>query len=101
MEINALLQTLQAGLPGAEYNALQKKLEDHLRFLILHDQERLVQLLYTVDIDERKLKALLQQHPNEDAAAIMCTMILQRQQEILQAREQYREKFTADDDEGW
>lgn len=101
MEINALLQTLQAGLPGAEYNTLQKKLEDHIRYLIRHDFERLVQVLYTVDVDERKLKTLLQQHPGEDTAGIICELILQRQLEKQQSRRQFGETFPADDEERW
>ena len=45
---------------------------------INHDFNKLVQLLYRIDVAENKLKAILQSNPNEDAAKLIAAVILER-----------------------
>lgn len=47
--------------------------------MLNHDFEKLVQLLYTVDVSEKKLKAELQDHPEKDAATLIADLLLERQ----------------------
>jgi hypothetical protein len=101
MDINALLQTFDTRLAVTEREALQKKLEEYINYLIHHDFERLVQLLYTIDVDEKKLKTLLQQHPDTDAAAIISDLMIQRQLQKVQLRQQFKTTPGKDDEERW
>ena len=45
---------------------------------INHDFNKLVQLLYRIDVSEQKLKTILQSHPNEDAAKLIAEVIVAR-----------------------
>ena len=100
MEIQTMLQALQSPLTAADKDRLTAQVESYIRFLLDHDFERLVQLLYTIDIDEQKLKKLLQQQPGQDGAAIICMMIVERQLQKQETRRQFRSDV-AEDAEGW
>jgi hypothetical protein len=63
MEMVSLLHSLQFPMPDNDRKALEHQLEQYIRFLINHDFSRLVQLLYTVDVDEQKLKGVLLLQP--------------------------------------
>ena len=45
---------------------------------IKHDFNKLVQLLYRIDVSEEKLKSILQLNPNEDAAKLIAAVIIER-----------------------
>ena len=45
---------------------------------IQHDFNKLVQLLYRIDVSEEKLKYILQLNPNEDAAKLIAAFIIER-----------------------
>jgi hypothetical protein len=45
---------------------------------IQHDFNKLVQLLYRIDVSEVKLKSILQLNPNEDAAKLIAAVIIER-----------------------
>ena len=45
---------------------------------IQHDFNKLVQLLYRIDVSEEKLKYILQLNPNEDAAKLIAAVIIER-----------------------
>src|SRR5687767_8547337 len=100
MEINALLQALASPMPRGDQEKLVSQFREHIRFLVEHDFERLVQLLYRVDIDEEKLRCLLRQQPHGDAAAIITALILERQGQKELTRKQFKTDF-ADDAEKW
>ena len=54
--------------------------------LILTNFERLVQLLFRIDVSEMKLKNLLKENPNEDAGKLIATLIVERQIQKLKYR---------------
>ena len=45
---------------------------------IQHDFNKLVRLLYRIDVSEEKLKYILQLNPNEDAAKLIAAVIVER-----------------------
>lgn len=45
---------------------------------IQHDFNKLVQLLYRIDVSEEKLNYILQLNPNEDAAKLIAAVIIER-----------------------
>jgi hypothetical protein len=45
---------------------------------IQHDFNKLVQLLYRIDVSEEKLKYILKLNPNEDAAKLIAAVIIER-----------------------
>ena len=65
-----------------------QQLVEYINGLINADFEKLVQLLYRIDVSEAKLKALLQANPQEDAAKMIANLIIERQLQKLKSRKQ-------------
>ena len=102
MEILSLLQSLQVALPDAEKQEVKQRLEQHINYLINNDFSRLVQLLYMVDVNEQKLKSILQQQPERDAAQIITELMIARQEEKTQSHQRFTTAASnKDDDERW
>ena len=47
--------------------------------LISKDFNRLIHILYRIDVDEQKLKQALRSKPDRDAAEIICDLLVERQ----------------------
>ena len=76
---------------------LIQQLADYLNQLILVNFERLVQLLYRIDVSEAKLKYLLKENPNEDAGRIIALLIIERQIQKIKFK---KEMLESDRDDG-
>jgi len=59
----------------------------------------LVNLLYKIDIDETRLKKLLSE--NEDAAALITELIIERQLQKINTRASFSNPGPVGDDEKW
>jgi len=57
--------------------------------LLRTDFHALVQLLYRIDVDEKKLKELLEANPGIDSASIIAALIISRQLEKTATKKQY------------
>ena len=71
---------------------LQGQLILYINQLIQNHFEQLVSLLYRIDVSETKIKALLQQQPDEDAAKIIVSLIIERQLEKIKSRREYSQQ---------
>jgi hypothetical protein len=70
--------------------------------MILKDFERLVSLLYRIDVNEKKLKAILSQQTNTEAGKIIAALIIERQSEKIKSREStFKKESDISDDEKW
>ena len=76
---------------------LKEKLAAHINLLITRDFNRLVGLLYRIDVNETKLRSLLNVNKGEDAGKIIAQLIIERQMQKIQSRQQFR---THDNDIG-
>jgi hypothetical protein len=84
------------------HSVLHSQLSAYINGLIKNDFEKLVTYLYRIDVNEQKLKTLLQQHPDEDAGNIIATLIMERQQQKLKSREQYSKPNSGfEEEEKW
>ena len=84
------------------FEELQNKLAAHINYLIQHHFEKLVSLLYRIDVSEAKIKSLLQQQPNEDAAKIIADLIIERQLQKIKTRQQFSQRDNDfDEEEKW
>jgi hypothetical protein len=72
------------------FEELRLHLQQIINELILADFQQLVNLLYRIDVNERKLKYLLQENVGADAAVIIADLVIERQREKIMARQQYR-----------
>ena len=81
---------------------LSKEKKAHLVYLIneliLHDFNALVQLLYRIDVDEKKLKKTLSNNPVGDAASIIADLIIERQIQKVKSKNSFQQDHTSDDE---
>ncbi len=78
---------------------LYNQLVEQINTLIKDDFEKLVQLLYRIDVSEQKLKMLLQTNPNEDAAKLIASLIIERQIQKIELRKKMKEEGDAETNE--
>ena len=71
---------------------LQSKLAVHINFLIQHHFEKLVSLLYRIDVSEGKIKSLLQNEPGKNAGDLIAVLIIERQLQKIKTRQQYKQR---------
>ena len=101
--IPSLSQTLDINLPDdISFELLNEKLRQHINNLILHDFQKLVTLLYRIDINEEKLKYLLKENADRDAATIISDLIIERQKQKIKSRELFKQwDMDIDENEKW
>jgi hypothetical protein len=81
---------------------MRRRLSIHINYLIEHDFQKLVSVLYRVDVNEKKLKHLLKENIDEDAGLIIADLIIERQLQKIKSRQQFRERDNnISDEEKW
>jgi len=81
---------------------VESALAESLNSLIRDDFNGLVQLLYRIDVEEPRLRYLLQQHKGEDAGRIIARLIIDRLLKKIETRRQYSAgKKDIPEDEKW
>lgn len=77
------------------------KLAVFINELISNDFPKLVNILYRIDVDEKKLKQLLKANPGTDAGRIIAEMIIERQIRKIRSREEHKRQDLDGDAEKW
>lgn len=95
------LLNLNQQLTAMEKLEMREQLICYINHLLLHDFNKLVQILYRVDVDEKKLKALLQENKETDAAVTIADLLLHRQEEKIKTKEAFTSKKDIPDEEKW
>ena len=83
------------------FEQLKEKLCAEINYLVQKDFQKLVSILYRVDVNETKLKNLLQEKQDKDAGEIIAELILERQLQKIKSRQQFRRENDISDDEKW
>ena len=91
---------LQEGLSTDE---LKGRIADHINLLISNNFNKLISILYRLDINESKLKQLLADNPGENAGMIIADLIIERQLEKIVSRKRFQNKGenNIDENEKW
>lgn len=76
-------------------------LKEEVNRLINEDFNKLVQILYRIDVPEKKLRQVLSDNPSTDAADIIAKMIMERQMEKARLRAAFKTNRDIPDDERW
>ncbi|HLV93092.1 MAG TPA: hypothetical protein VKX34_08220 [Aequorivita sp.] len=78
-------------LEGHSYNALREKLAEHLDQLLTTDFNRLISILYRIDISQEKaMAALTENAQKETAGETLARLIIERQLDKIIIRRKYR-----------
>lgn len=107
MEYAELISLLNNELPvdlaaQKSYAEIHTRLSGYINGLIKNDFDKLIVYLYRIDVNEQKLKSLLQENPQEDAGNIIASLIIERQQQKIKSREQFGKRANdVDEEEKW
>lgn len=100
--IPAINDSLEISLPdNISFEELKEKLAEHINYLIQTNFQKMVSLLYRVDVSEQKLKSLLNEYPDSDAGKIIADLIIERQLQKIKSRQETKGKNDIPDDERW
>ena len=84
------------------YNEIHTELATYINNKIKNDFDKLIAYLYRIDVNEEKLKSLLQQKPDEDAGNIIAILIIERQEQKIKSRKQFSQRENNfDEEEKW
>src|SRR5258706_15486409 len=91
--VPALNDSLEITLPGnISLEDLKQKLALHINHLINHDFEKLVYYLYRVDVNENKMRQVLEQKEGENAAGPIADLIIERQLQEIKSRQHFNQR---------
>ncbi len=99
--IELFLQKINALTINQPSEAFVEQLRLFINHLLQFDFQKLVYLLYRIDINERVLKNLLHNNPKTDAAIIISNLIIKRQQEKLKAKMQFKRDPNIPEEDKW
>lgn len=99
--VDEQLSKLNKQLTIVEKNRLREQLMFYINDLLLHDFNKLVQILYRIDVSEQKLKTLLQQNPQTDASEIIVDLLIQRQEEKIKSKDSHQSNKDISEEDKW
>ena len=101
--INLLRKELSIDLPeNIVLNEAAIILTAHINQLIQTDFQKLVFILYGIDVNETRLKKILKENPGEDSGRIIADLIIERQLQKIKSRQQFSQQDNnIDENEKW
>ena len=103
-EVRKIIEQELTFTGGSEYLSDQwlSALSIRINDLILNDFDKLIYILYRLDINESKLMKLLNDHRDTDAGKLIGELIIERQSQKVLTRQSFsRDKTDIDEDEKW
>lgn len=76
-----------------------EQLVNGINDLLIHQFDKLVGILYRLDVNETKLRRTIEEAKGTDAARLIAELIIERQVEKIHSRKKYRGPERLDDDE--
>ncbi len=100
--IIALQHTMNLDLKESiSLEELKAKLIEAINELIQFNFSQLATILYRIDISEEKLKSLLKENQQVDAAKIIASLVIERQLQKIKSRQAYRNTGFIPKEESW
>jgi len=84
-----------------DHSFAKQILAEKIDHLINNDFQKLVSILYRMDVSETKLKQLLRENPGTNASLIITDLMIERQEQKIISRQQFRRDENVSDDEKW
>lgn len=99
--LQTILNKLDITLDQGDYSSAKQMVIQKINDLIQNDFQRLVSILYTIDVSEKKLKQLLKENTSTDAAVIITELMIERQLQKIRSRQEYKKDENISDEEEW
>jgi len=87
--INDVSKELGISLKEEDYPFGKQLLADKINELVNTQFQKLVSILYRMDVSETKLKQLLSDNPGTDTGLIIADLMIERQKEKMRSRQQF------------
>src|SRR6187401_3314378 len=85
-----------------DHSNTKQILIEKINELINTDFQKLVSILYRMDVSEKKLKQLLNENQGTNAALIITELMIERQEQKIISRQRFRKKDeNINDEEKW
>jgi len=88
-------------LEPTDLTKLYAELVEHINHMLQHDFDRLLGILYRIDVSETRLRYLLQSEPDTDAATLIANLIIERQWQKIKTRREFRRDENIDENDRW
>lgn len=98
-EINSSLDLQLAAT--LTYEELHKKLSEEINYLINNQFEKLVYYLYRIDVNEKKMRNILDKNEGENASELIAELIIERQLQKIESRKKFSNDGNEDEKEKW
>lgn len=101
--ISALNHSLEIVLSEKiSFDELREKLSRYINDLAENNFQKLVSVLYRIDISESRLKKLLKKNPGINAGNIIADLIIERQEQKIKSRQQFSQRDkNIDEEDKW
>ena len=95
------LQDLAPALIAPSYDELLNALALRINHMINHDFSGLIQVLYRMDVPEKKLKDMLAVTAGADAPVRIAELIINRELKRIETKRMFPKNFDIPEDEKW
>lgn len=99
LSITEKIIDVTSSIQSAPFDKIRLKLISLINELINKDFDSLVQLLYRIDVSEKKIRAILDQNTGADSATILADLIIERQLQKIESRKHFSNKSEPKSDE--
>jgi hypothetical protein len=86
---------------GDDFQLWSDRLANHINYLIDKDFNKLLAILYRLDVNEIKLRQLILENSEGDAGKMIAGLIIERQLEKMKSRRQFKPDADIAEDEKW
>ena len=101
--VTGINESMQLSIPSTTgREELHHMLTMHINTLLNSGVEKLISLLYRLDINENKIRECLSVNAGQDAAPLIANLIIERQEQKIKSRQQYtRRDQSIDEEDAW
>ena len=100
--IREVANELGIAVQGNSFQLNKQVLINRINELIQFNFQQLVLVLYRVDVNEDKIRNLLKEKSEEDAASIIADLLIERQAQKIISRKQFNKRDNdVDENEKW
>ncbi len=100
--INEVAKEMGLTVKETDYSFNKQLLVDKINELAATDMHKLVFILYRMDVNETKMRAILKDHPDSDAGILIAELMIERQAEKIRSRKEFGKKEDEiDEEEKW
>jgi len=101
MDVELFIREWDASQSPVTKEDLKRKLANYVNDLLLHNFDKLVQILYRIDVAEKTLKKVLAENKERDAGELIAELLIKRQEEKIALRQSFPPAENISDDDRW